>query len=93
MYYDENRVKSTFIGRKTFLEILKGNVKLKNPEVIPEYTKICEVHEFDFKRGFSILLMHPSFPECSPGQIPEEIKLEYVPLTNEEKIKRKLTFT
>ena len=67
---ESNRYKIMFINHRQMMKLITGECVIKN---IPEFTKIIDFREnWMNKRGFEILIEHPSFPEVPEGvMIPE----------------------
>lgn len=85
---ERNRIKVMFINKRELLNILTGKGYINN---IPDYTKIIDMREeHTIRRGFILILEHPSFPEVDEGMNPE---MFYASIENHEKSKnRKLYF-
>lgn len=69
-----NRFKVAYISNKDMLKLITGECIIKN---IPEFTRLCEAQPSFIKRGWEILIEHPSFPDVeNTGFIPETFVLE-----------------
>lgn len=69
-----NRYKVMFIPNKLMFKLITGECLIKN---IPEFTKLCEVQPNFERRGWDIIIEHPSFPEIYDLAVePERILIE-----------------
>lgn len=82
-----NRYKALFISNKEMFRLITGEIKITN---IPEYTKLCEVQPCYMKRGWEIIIEHPSFDIVPDGLICQSMNAEFEE-TNKT-IRRKLYF-
>lgn len=83
---ESNRVKTLFLSKRQLMEILSGKGFISN---IPDYTKIIDMREENLvRRGFLLLLEHPSFPETSEGFVSElfNAEIEYYEKSKNRKL-------
>lgn len=72
--HTSNRVKTLFLNKMQLMDMLSGKCFISN---IPDYTKIIDMREENMiRRGFLLLLEHPSFPDVSECVVPEVFKAE-----------------
>jgi hypothetical protein len=76
-----------YLSNQDVLRLFTGEVTIKN---IPEFTKLCEARPCFVRRGWEIIIEHPSFPRVDPSIEADVFPLEFA--ETKERKNRKLYF-
>lgn len=84
-----DRYKAMIISYNDMIKLMCGEIKITN---IPDWTRMVSVdHDFR-RRGWIILIEHPSFPKVDPASMPDDFIAEFESTNFNPNEPRKLTF-